>query len=68
MALIPDDVVGGTLGVVRTTMLGMSAVSPAVVGYLSDVATFDAAFGVLAAALALATGIVLVLVATPRSA
>jgi MFS family permease len=68
MAVIPEDVVGGTLGVVRTSMLGMSAVSPAVVGYLSDVSTFDVAFGVLAAALALATAIVIVLAVTGRSA
>ena len=56
--LIPDDVAGGTLGVVRTSMLGMSAVSPAVVGYLSDVASFSVAFGALATALALATAVV----------
>ena len=59
MAIIPDDVVGGTLGIVRTSMLGMSAVSPAVVGYLSDVSTFDVAFGVLAVAFGLATVVVL---------
>ncbi|GAB3320872.1 MFS transporter [Haloplanus salinarum] len=59
MAIIPDDVVGGTLGIVRTSMLGMSAVSPAVVGYLSDVSTFDVAFGVLAVAFGLAAVIVL---------
>jgi len=59
MTIIPEDVVGGTLGIVRTSMLGMSAVSPAVVGYLSDVSTFDVAFGVLAVAFGLATAIVL---------
>ena len=64
MNLIPEDVAGGTLGVVRTSMLGMSAVSPAAVGYLSDVASFSVAFGVLAAALALATAIVSVLALT----
>jgi MFS family permease len=58
MALIPDDVAGGTLGVVRTSMLGMGAVSPAVVGYLSDVASFSVAFGALVATLALATAVV----------
>jgi len=64
VALIPDDVAGGTLGVVRTSMLGMSAVSPAVVGYLSDVASFSVAFGALAAALALATLVVTTLALT----
>jgi MFS family permease len=64
MNLIPDDVAGGTLGVVRTSMLGMSAVSPAVVGSLSDVTSFSVAFGALAAALGLATVIVTVLVLT----
>jgi len=57
-------VAGGTLGVVRTSMLGMSAVSPAVVGYLSDVASFSVAFGALAAALALATLVVTTLALT----
>ncbi|RCU47366.1 MFS transporter [Haloplanus salinus] len=64
MNLIPDDVAGGTLGVVRTSMLGLSAVSPAVVGYLSDVASFSVAFGALAAALALATAVVAALALT----
>jgi len=68
MALIPDDVAGGTLGVVRTSMLGASAASPAAVGYLSDVASFSVAFGALAAVLAVATVVVAVLALTrPRT-
>jgi MFS family permease len=64
MNLIPDDVAGGTLGVVRTSMVGMSAVSPTIVGYLSDVASFSVAFGAMAAVLGLATLVVTVLALT----
>jgi MFS family permease len=58
MSAIPDGVAGGTLGVVRTAMLGAGAAAPAIVGFLSDVATFDAAFGLLAGALALSVVVV----------
>jgi MFS family permease len=44
MDIIPDDVAGGTLGVVRTTMVGMGAAAPAAVGYVSDAASFRTAF------------------------
>jgi MFS family permease len=62
MQVIPDDVAGGTLGVVRTVMLAAGAAAPALVGFLSDVATFDVAFGVLAGALGLALVVVVGLV------
>ncbi len=55
VAAIPDDVAGGTLGVVRTVMLVSAAAAPAVVGYLSDVSTFRVAFSALAGAAAVAT-------------
>jgi len=54
MDVIPDDVAGGTLGVVRTTMVGVGAAAPAAVGYVSDVASFRAAFLGLAGAVVLA--------------
>ena len=56
--VIPDDVAGGTLGVVRTVMIIIGSVAPAVVGYLSDVATFRLAFGLLAVALAVGVALV----------
>lgn len=50
VASIPSAVAGGTIGVVRTIMMGAGAVAPAVVGALSEAAGFDAAFGLLLAA------------------
>lgn len=61
MAVIPDEVVGGTLGIVRTAMLAAAAAAPAAVGYLSDVSTFRVAFGVLGVSVALAAALALVL-------
>ncbi|ACV46456.1 MULTISPECIES: MFS transporter [Halomicrobium] len=57
MAVVPEDVAGGSLGVVRTLLMGAGAVAPAIVGWLSDVANFQVAFGLLAAALIGATGL-----------
>lgn len=61
MAVIPDDVVGGTLGIVRTVMLAAAAAAPASVGYLSDVSTFRVAFGALGVSVAVAAALALVL-------
>lgn len=47
MAVIPDDVAGGTLGLTRSAMMLAGSAAPAAVGYLSDVASFGAAFGAL---------------------
>lgn len=55
MAVIPDDVAGGGLGVVRTLLMAAGAVSPAIVGTLSEVVGFQPAFGVLAASIVAAT-------------
>lgn len=55
VTVIPDDVAGGTLGVVRTAMLVSAAAAPAIVGYLSDVSTFRVAFTALVGAAAVAT-------------
>jgi len=66
MTVVPDAVAGGSLGVVRTLLMGAGAVAPAVVGYLSETATFGVAFGLLAAALAGATGLVVALWALDR--
>ncbi len=61
MSVIPDDVAGGTLGIVRTVMLAAAAAAPATVGYLSDVATFQVAFGALGVAVAVAAAVAVVL-------
>ncbi|WP_226483016.1 MFS transporter [Natrinema amylolyticum] len=55
MSAIPDDVAGGGLGVVRTLLMGAGAISPAVVGTLSETAGFRAAFWLLASAVVGAT-------------
>nr|WP_234402799.1 MFS transporter [Halarchaeum acidiphilum] len=54
MALLPEDVAGGGLGVVRTVLMGAGALAPGVVGVLSTRAGFAAAFDVLCVALAVA--------------
>jgi MFS family permease len=51
-ATIPDDVTGGGLGLVRTLLMGVGALAPAVVGVLSDTTGFPAAFGLLAVVMA----------------
>ncbi|MFC6989758.1 MFS transporter [Haloplanus sp. GCM10025708] len=61
VASIPDDVAGGTLGIVRTAMLLAGGVAPALVGYLSDIADFVVAFGTLAAAVVVALVLVILL-------
>ena len=49
--LVPDDVAGGALGVVRTAIMGVGAVAPATVGVLAERFDFQLAFGALLAAL-----------------
>ncbi|WP_123538039.1 MFS transporter [Halosimplex salinum] len=66
MAVVPESVAGGSLGVVRTLLMGAGAVAPAIVGYLSETAGFGAAFRLLAAALVAATLLTLVLWAFDR--
>jgi MFS family permease len=61
MDVIPDEVSGGTLGVIRTFMTAVGALAPATVGYLSDAFDFTAAFGTIGAALVAATAVVVVL-------
>lgn len=54
MDIIPDQIGGGTLGVIRTFMTGVGALAPATIGYLSDTVGFALAFGLIAVASALA--------------
>ncbi|WP_254768183.1 MFS transporter [Salinilacihabitans rarus] len=55
MAAVPDDIAGGSLGIVRTLLMGAGAVAPAVVGALSETVGFRPAFWLLAASVAAAT-------------
>lgn len=52
MDVIPDNIGGGTLGVVRTGMTTIGALAPAIIGLLSDTAGFETAFAVIGAAAA----------------
>lgn len=54
-SIVPTAVAGGSLGVVRTLLMGSGAIAPAIVGYLSETAGFRPAFWLLAAALVSAT-------------
>ena len=54
-SIVPPSVAGGSLGVVRTLLMGSGAIAPAIVGYLSETAGFRPAFWLLAAALVSAT-------------
>lgn len=53
MDLIPGDVGGGTLGIIRTVATGVGALSPAAVGALSDTVSFTAAYALLGAVIAI---------------
>lgn len=57
LSLVPDAIAGGSLGVVRTLLMGAGAVSPAVVGVLAESVGFRPAFWLLAGALAGATAL-----------
>ena len=61
MRVVPESIVGGGLGVVRTLLMTAGAVSPALVGYLSETAGFGPAFWLLAVAMGGAAGLTLVL-------
>lgn len=52
MDVIPDNIGGGTLGVIRTGMTTIGALAPAIIGFLSDTAGFGTAFAVIGAAAA----------------
>ncbi len=47
--LVPESVAGGSMGIVRTILMGAGAISPAIVGYLSDSVGYMPAFSLLAA-------------------
>ena len=66
VTVIPEDVGGGTLGIVRTFSMVAGAGSPAVVGFVSDAAGFGVAFSMLAAVTLVAFALLAVLVVVPR--
>jgi MFS family permease len=49
--VVPDSMVGGSLGIVRTILTGAGFVSPAIVGLMSDTVGFVPAFALLAVAM-----------------
>lgn len=49
VSLVPDATTGGTLGVIRTLLMGSAALAPTVVGYLGDVYGLFEAFVVITA-------------------
>ena len=68
MAAVPDSIAGGSLGVVRTLLMGAGAVAPAIVGFLSEAASFRVAFWLLAATVCVATVLCAYLLATDATA
>lgn len=52
--IVPDDVSGGGIGLVRTLLMGVGAAAPAVVGLVADATGFGAAFRLLVVSMALA--------------
>lgn len=61
MDIIPPEIGGGTLGIVRTGMTAIGGAAPVVIGYLSDVFGYVVAFGLIVCALACGGLLVLVL-------
>lgn len=59
--VLPENVAKGSLGVVRTLLVTAGAVGPAIVGYLSETSGFLGAFGILTAAIGVATALTVIL-------
>jgi sugar phosphate permease len=58
MELIPQSIGGGTLGLVRTLIMIITAPAPAIIGYLSDVAGFQLAMGIVTLSVFLYIGLI----------
>ncbi|MFC7209971.1 MFS transporter [Natronoarchaeum sp. GCM10025321] len=63
MAVLPESLAGGSLGIVRTLLMGAGAVAPAVVGVLSESVGFVPAFWLLTASVACSTVLAALLLA-----
>jgi MFS family permease len=61
MSVVPEDVAGGSLGAVRTLLMGAGAVAPALVGTLSETVGFGPVFTALGVGLVAATALAAVL-------
>lgn len=61
MDIIPSEMGGGTLGIIRTVMTGIGALAPAVIGVISDVSGFIPAFSFIIAILLIGSGILVTL-------
>lgn len=61
MDIIPSEMGGGTLGIIRTVMTGIGALAPAVIGVISDVSGFVPAFSFIIAILLIGSGILVTL-------
>jgi MFS family permease len=57
-AIVPDDASGGAIGLVRTLLMGVSAVAPTVVGVVADAAGFSLAFWLLVGSMVVAAALV----------
>lgn len=55
MELLPDDISAGGLGIVRTFLMSSGAVSPGIIGTISELAGFRIAFWLLAISIGAAT-------------
>ena len=53
-SLLPDDIVGGGLGIARSLLMGAGAIAPAIVGWSAETFSFPVAFTLLLIAMALA--------------
>lgn len=64
MTIIPNMIGGGALGIVRTVMVLIGAVAPAIMGIIADIAGFRLAFGLICGVLTLGgfmTGLLIIL-------
>jgi len=61
LSVVPVSIAGGSLGVVRTLLMGAGALAPAAVGILSDTAGFRPAFWLLTASMSGAAGLAVLL-------
>jgi MFS family permease len=61
LSVVPVSIAGGSLGVVRTLLMGAGALAPAAVGILSDMAGFRSAFWLLTASMGGAAGLAVLL-------
>ncbi len=62
--LIPEQTMGGGIGLIRSLLMGMASIAPGIVGIVADHAGFRAGFGLLTASLvgsALALAVLIVL-------